>query len=381
MKKVEQITWDNEIVSDYDVRLPLAGLRETLSRWFTLSAKSNPFSATYNGHPVTICVKQITYLGHPHDVYKKRIQIPKEWKSALQGNKVLLLGIYRYKENTVIAAFDPTKYRSNRLNNSSAHIHTIDIKKAMEFGVFSKIDSKGNHITVCRADKFAEFLDSFFGGQAVQLPAELDFLDKFANTIPKKWAGKDCYAEMIAARYRNARQSEWPGFYFEYLFEKYSNDNPYTKRICVFVVDKSETALDFDLNFADKFLGDLKCHSEDSSGILGNDKWSVDEAISQYGRLWYVVLSHSTEKDSSHGYVVTEYWNNALGKENKRSYGKRMKHSVQHNSFQVLEINKANRKHASDFRQGHQPSGGPREIKIKISNRAIDNFLIYKKTL
>lgn len=381
MKKVEQITADNEIVLDYDVSLSPTKLREILSRWFTLSNKLNPFSGAYNGHSITICAKQVTYLGHPHDIFKKRIQIPKEWKEALQSRNILLLGIYKYKDNTVIAAFDPSKYKSNKLNNSSAHIHTIDIKKAMEFGIFSKTDSKGNHITVCRADRFNEFLTAHFKGQAVQLPAELDFLDKFANTIPKKWMGKDCYAEMLAAKYRSAKQSEWPGYYFEYLFEKYSNENPYTKRICVFVADKGEGTLDFDLNFADKFPGDLKCHSEDSSGILGNDKWSIDKAISIYGRLWYVVLSHSTKKDSAHGFKVTEYWNTALGKEDKRSYGGRMKHSVQHKSFQVLEINKANRGHASDFRQGHQPSGDPREVKIKISNRAVDNFLIYKKVL
>lgn len=381
MKKVEQITSDNDIVSDYDVRIYPAEIRKILSNWFTLSGNSAPYRAAYNGRPLTICVKQVSYLGHPHLPFKKRIQIPKEWRGVLQEANTLLLGIYKYKDNLLFVVFDKTKYANNRLNNSSAHVHSIDIQKAMEYGTFSKTDSMGNHITVCRADRFANFLEKYTTGAMVELPVELDFLDKFSGSFPKTWYGKDCYAEMIRADYRNKYQSEWPGFYFEYVFEKYSDENPYTKRICLFVSDKRITGLDFDLNFNNRFLGDLKCHSEESSGVLGNDKLSFDEAVSKYGRFWYVVLSHSTEKDSNHGYQVTEYWNKAQNKEDLRSYGGRMKYSVTHKNFLVLEVNQYNRGHLKDFHQGHQPSGEPRAVKVLIPNRSIDNFLIFKKVL
>lgn len=384
MKKVEQVTADNRVVLDYDVPLSVKEIGAILAGWMGIEkpCNRNPFKATYKGKALTVCAKAVTYLGHPHSIYKKRIQIPAKWRQELQREKALLLGVYQYKGNTVFVIFDTAKYKSNRLNNSSAHVHTIDIQKAVEFGTFSKEDSKGNVITACRADSFGKFLDNFVAGQKAALPEAIGLFDDFINRISTKWLGKKCYLEMLANGYRNAKQAEWPGFYFEYLFEQYSNAHPKTKRICVFVSRKGASDLDFDLNFyGDKYLGDLKCHAEKASAIPGNDKKSVDQAIRDHGKLWYVVLSHSTEKDSKHGYKVTEFWNSSLGKENNRSYGAKMKYSVRHNLFLILELNKYNRNYIEDFPQGCQPDGSPRKMKIKIPRKALDNFLIYKKAL
>jgi hypothetical protein len=44
--------------------------------------------AEYKNKEINICIKAISYLGIPHLHYKKRIQIPKEWKQILQQKTV-----------------------------------------------------------------------------------------------------------------------------------------------------------------------------------------------------------------------------------------------------------------------------------------------------
>ena len=71
--------------------------------------------------------------------------------------------------------------------------------------------------------------------------------------------------------------------------------------------------------------------------------------------------------------------NGAFKKKDELSYGKKMKYSVKHNTFLILEINMANKKYVADFNQGKQPSGESRATKILIPEKAINNFLIYSK--
>lgn len=35
---------------------------------------------------------------------------------------------------------------------------------------------------------------------------------------------------------------------------------------------------------------------------------NFDRALKEYKKVWYVVLTHDTEKDSNHGYEVTKIW-------------------------------------------------------------------------
>lgn len=383
MKKVEQVTVYGKVVEDFDTPIKRQNIPETLSKYFQFNPKqkTNPFSVTYKGKALALCAVSVTYLGHPHPIFKKRIQMRKEWQPLLAQKNFLLLGVYQYDGLTLFVAYDTSQYRHHKLNNSSAHVSTLDLRKGVEYGVFSKIDRNGNPITVCREDKFEEFLDSYTSGQRVSLPKEISIFDGFASAIPLKWVGTDCYKEMFAAEYRNAGQAEWPGFYLEFLFERYLEKNPSLKNVCLLVSDKGAEGLDFDLNFHNDYRGDLKCHSESSSGILGNDKESVCQVVEKDGRLWYVVFIHSTEKDSAHGCVVSEYWNSVLQKPDKHSYSKKMKHSVRHKLLYVLEINGENIRYLKDFNQGKQPSGEKRRPKIMIPHKSIDNFSIYKKVL
>ena len=103
MKKIEQVT-DDAVVFDYDVKLTRQEINRYVAQDFGTEGVSNPYSIIIQGQPYQLLVKQVSYLGHPHLAFKKRIQISKEWAAALQQENTLLVGLYRY-QTTVIYVF------------------------------------------------------------------------------------------------------------------------------------------------------------------------------------------------------------------------------------------------------------------------------------
>ncbi|HMO78854.1 MAG TPA: hypothetical protein PJ997_01720 [Candidatus Paceibacterota bacterium] len=382
MKKVEQIDSDNNVIIDYDEKISAPDIKKILSKHFNVINDRNPFICfSKNNKKFFLCVKQITYLGNPHNIFKKRIQIPKEWKSFLIKKNTFLIGVYKYKSNIIFVFFDTKKYLKNNLNNSSAHVHTIDLRKAVEHGFFEKIDSRGNKIVAIKEEGIIEFIDNFFSDKKISLPKEIILFDKFSNSIDRHWNGIKCYSEMFNFNYKNAGQAEWPGFYLEFSFENFLNKNPNFKNVCLFVKNKKYGELDFDLNFSNNYLGDLKAHSNKTCSISGNDKMSFLRALNKYGKFWYIVFYHETKKDSDFKNEVTIFWNKVMNKKDLLSYKKRMKHTVILKNMKILEINKGNLKYISDLNQGKNSDGNLRSVKIQIKNNVVNNFLIFNKNL
>lgn len=384
MKKVEQIDSKSNVVLDYDTKITTKTIKEILSNYYNVLNNKNPFECIDSKQrKFFFCIKQVTYLGNPHDIFKKRIQIPKEWKVFLQKDNTFLVGLYVYKDSKVFVFFDTEKYKNNRLNNSSAHVHTIDLQKGVEYGIFEKEDTRKNKITVVREDKVFVYVDNILSNKKNELPKEIKLFDDFSSTIGTQWDGINCYDEMFNVQYRNKAQPEWPGFYLEFKFEDFLTKNPHLKEICTFVSNKKsgELNLDFDLNFGDKYLGDLKAHTESTYSIPGNDKKSFEKALEIYGKFWYIVFNHTTYKDKDFNNKVTIYWNTLQNKEDTLSYANRMKNSVHLKSMKILEINKNNIQYISDLTQGRNSNGDERNIKIQIKTSSIDNFLIFNKDL
>ena len=134
------------------------------------------------------------------------------------------------------------------------------------------------------------------------------------------------------------------------------------------------------MNFNNNYYGDLKAHSNESSAILGNDKNNVQTAIHLHNKIWYIVFNHNTEKDSENNFEVTKFWNEQQKKSDLMSYSIKMKNNILFTDFKILEINKYNQQYLSDFNQGKNTNGLPRETKIKIDKKNINNFLIYNST-
>lgn len=384
MKKVEQINKQGKVVLDFDVPIKNIEIISLLKKYCIVKNNKNPFSVIYKKKKIIIHIKSITYLGNPHPIHKKRIQIPKKWKNTLQKQNSFLLGAYKYKKNIIFVLFDVHKYKNNRLNNSSAHIHTIDLVKAIEDGIFQKIDARKNFITVFTANNFLKVFDNIIFQLPMPVSKKIKLFDIFSTSIKKEWDGIECYKEMISSKFEDAFQAEWAGFYLEYSFNRFLNNNKEYKVICVYQKKKKVGETDLDLKFCDKSFGDLKMHDNKSGAILGNDKKTINDILRNGKKLWYIIFCHDTVKDKDFELKVTEYWNLKLiergAKKDLHSYEKRMKNSVILTQMIIAEINDFNKCYLSDFFQGRNSGGGDRKLKIKINKKDIDNFVIHRKS-
>ena len=380
--KVEQITNDSQIIEDYGEILSPKEIKKIIKKLFPSCEEQNGLLyGEYKGNKYCIFSKNISYLGIPHPIHKKRIQIPLNFKDVFYENKrknikTLLIGVYSYKNTLLFCDFDTSTYINNKSHNSSAHVYSIDLLNGMRNGYFSKIDIRHNMITVFNSDNIERYLNYKLFDEETGTVEVFDTLDDFFASIAKDWIGMDAYADMIENNYRNKYQPEWPGFYLEYQLEKYLNANDKTN-VIKFYQDRTDGGVDLDLRFPQLgFYGDLKAHSSNSSAIQGNDYETIMKLLDNQV-IYYVVANHDTEKDKDHGYVTTKYWNEEQNKDNIMSYSEKMKYSVHLNSYYVLELNKYNKKYIDVYNQGKNSDGHPRNPKISISMKNINNFIVH----
>lgn len=378
---VEQI-WNNTVVEDYSEILTKNEINEILLKTFKNSElKNNIVYGEYFGQKYCIFAKNISYLGNPHPIFKKRIQIPSEFKKLYQKNKesdieTFLIGVYSYKNTLLFCDFNTEKYILNRVNNSSAHVYTIDLLNGYRNGTFKKKDYRNNIITVFDKNNVDNFMNLKLSSSSSSGVEVFDTLDKFFGSILKDWLGIECYREMIENKFNNKYQPEWPGFYLEYKLKKYIEENN-KENIIKYSQNKKKDQIDLDLFFPKlNMYGDLKTHSKISNGIVGNDYNTIMNILEDKS-IYYVVCDHNTEKDKYHNYEVTEFWNKIQRKKNIHSYGDKMKYSVQLTRYYVLEINKYNKKYLDIFNQGKNSNGKVRKPKIMISDKNIGNFLVH----
>ena len=103
---------------------------------------------------------------------------------------------------------------------------------------------------------------------------------KNIKNIPKNWDGKEAILEMKKEGFKQWKQMEWIGWYFEYLCQKH------LKQIMQFhKVKYGNTSFD-------GFVGvpfDFKSHALNTKNhkIVINDKESIQKAIEEYG---YVIV-------------------------------------------------------------------------------------------
>ena len=419
MKKVEQVNKDGEIVSDFDTSLSRTRIFRKLKECFPdIRMDNDLIVGQYVGKKYSILIKNITYLGNPHPLYKKRIQIsglPEFYQKSIErGLKPLMLGIYTYKDNTLFCDFNIDTYINKKSHNSSAHVYTDDLSAATIDGIFQKIDYFNNEITVFNTENVIAFLNNkfdlfeeenqeldqtnclMFDDKGNYLEAQVsdcpivyvennpyDVLKKvfsdFFDSEKKEWYGIDCYKEMIKSDYKNKFQSEWVGFYLEFKFEKYiSNHN--LELVTPFAQDKNDGGIDLDLFFPTlKSYGDLKAHSSNSKAVQGNDMSTVKRLLNsdEYSNhIYYIVCEHDTFKDKDFDYVVTKFWNRAQNKDNEMSYSSKMKNSVKLNKYYVFDINKSNQQYLTVFRQGRNSNGRLRNPKIMIEKDDYEKFLL-----
>jgi hypothetical protein len=343
-----------------------------------------------------LLTKQVTHLGRPWEGFKKRIQIPRSWLEVYQraladGLVPRFVGVYHYRDVTVFVDFDPETYVKRKANNSAAHVATNDLFQAQTHGVFTRTDRNGNRLTSVRADHFAEYLSGDVREQSPYLDIFEAFNAEFLSGA--RLAAMDAVAEMHAFEWPDAFQGEWAGFYLEYRVDEFLRRTR-ADRLVQFQKVKWRGSFDYDLVFGAppnvEFFGDLKASNTVSKEAPGNDAADLARCVEHYGRFWYVIYEHETwhSRDEDNAPVIAwNEWRRSMGHTPRKaydplSYASKFKSAVSFVRMKVLEINEANfHVVLGAFNQGHQPSGESRAVKVMISKRNIDNFLIYSRDI
>jgi hypothetical protein len=396
---VDQLRPDGSVVPDLDVTLTDRTKVDLLLRHLPGAEARKVGSQRYvRFGRQAILYKQITYLGRPWEIYKKRIQIPQAWLAAhaalvSEGLQPRFVGIYHHHDVTIFVDFDPTNYLLGKANNSSAHVSTNDLHQALVNGTFTRLDKNDNRLTVVRARDFADYLSE--GVKQRPFDPYFDILRGFNRSVltGRPITVLEGVKVMHAAHWRNAFQGEWAGFYLEYLLDRYLRSLPSPAAIEL-VHAKTAGALDFDLRFRDAgathFLGDLKASDDKGKQAPGNDAVSLQRALAEHGRFWYVIYEHATVKAQDRGDEATIAWNTwrrdaghtPRSGFDPLSYAGRLKAEVTFNRMMVLEVNEANRHLVlSDFNQGKQQSGDDRALKVHIDKKDVENFILYGERL
>jgi len=406
--KVEQISSDKELCLDLDKRLTAFEISRILYDCFdegvdyiTVCGHKIPY-VVCSGRFVFLLIAQVTYLGNPHPIYKKRIQL-KNWyiDAIIETNKMYkgcdqrFIGIYRYKDNIVFVDYDKTRYLNGRMHNSSAHVYTNDLFQAMEHGIFSKIDFFGNKITTISKDYFKRYiLDDFTGNILIgnvenEIVNCVSSFNANSGLFNKTITVEEAISEMYKENYSQRKQSEWPGFFLQYKYEKFLNEEgllgvmlPLKNK------NKASKHLDFDLYFPKgNFYGDLKSSDISEKSTMLNDAANVSMEINDFGKLWYIIYCHDTKynKDEyksgpNRRIVAIRKFDPFYKLGNDNSYGQRLKTEVRYKEMYIIEINRINRhwimdKMTSNF---HQLNGGSlRNPKYSIKKDEFKNALVY----
>lgn len=392
VNKSEQITLEGSIVEDYDQ--PLQKREEILNAYkkflginCSVEKYGNNFVYTYthDGIKEYFLTSSITYLSKPHPIFKKRTQLKSWYKDfyneykVKSNTRVRLIGVYHYENLIVFAEFKAEDYLGRKCNNSAAHIFSNDIYQAVVDGLFERVDKNNNHLTVICGDNFKNYLGGHVKGNCL-----LEFFKKFNKIFPfGKWiTAETAISEMKNANWSKWKETEWPGWYLEFLFNEFITGEKISW-INYRGTQPSSCDFDFDVHFLSPtdFYGDLKASDIDKKEAPGNDQKNVLSAISAHGKLWYIIYEHETIKDTSRNSEMAikrmELMDSPYVEGGHISYQTRMKHSVRFKKMIILELNKINMNEVlKEFRQGHQPSGDARKPKFLISKQNIENCTV-----
>lgn len=404
----EQITLDKNLVIDQDQPLSEKRLQEFLlsilgagqCRIVRIPPRKWVLEYIAEGKTFHLLIRTCTYLGNPHPIFKKRVQLPlwfNEYCNQMNESNpqidVRYIGVYHYGaphhgENFILIDFQKETYLQKKGHNSSAHVYTNDFYQAMTHGIFQKEDQSGNIITTIRQDKFRNYLL----GNTPEQPSLFDLFRQFnADFTFGQWLKAfDTIKEMHDNCWRQWRQAEWAGWFLEYRFHKFTLENNVTDKMrYVGSMLKRQGDLDFDIRFDEEnFYGDLKASDIEKRETPGNDQENLLDCIYKYDKFWYVIYEHETIKDSEAlGYAATKARNHYIRSidssydKDELSYHQRMKSQVRFVRMSIVELNRVNfHEILTDFHQGKQPNGASRKLKFNINKENIDNFVVFRYT-
>lgn len=186
---------------------------------------------------------------------------------------------------------------------------------------------------------------------------------------PRVWQGRPCIERMLAASYPHARQTEWPGWFFEFLtlgslIEAFGG-GPHPVPPVTF-------------DYRRHHLWDLKTHALSAGPTLPlNDQRGIDAAVARHGGVGFIVLHGEPGYDHE-----AEFWQwhkqmrtgaDLFGAPPQRRAGSRgLKTSFRPVALEALWLDaQALRRSPAlvDFHQGGQADGSRRNPKYKLDLR------------
>ncbi|MDO4242833.1 MAG: hypothetical protein Q4C85_03595 [Actinomyces sp.] len=196
-----------------------------------------------------------------------------------------------------------------------------------------------------------------------------------AASCPPLWRGRDCVEQMRESEFRHWRQTEWAGWYFEFiglpaLIDAFGGEP----------VTVGSTEFDYQRHF----VWDLKTHAQPGlsspAGVAGqtllNDKEAMERCVDEKGALGFLVLSG---RPSFEGLADFDSWHrNLRGKPTSCSPKPRRLKTALHpvvveayvfaGTGSLQEAGDA--RVLASFNQGRQTSGARRRPKYRMDLRA-----------
>ena len=231
----------------------------------------------FKGKTIAMLVRAVTYLGNPHPIFKKRIQLPNWWKEFIDTYDdvydIRFIGVYHYKGMVIFSDFNIDQYKYRNLNSSSAHVYTNDLFQAISYGVFTKVDQKGNLINTVSKRHFKNYLNGVLPVEYHERQRIFNVFKVFNDSFFEfdvEITAKRAITEMKEGKWVKWREAEWGGFFLEYKIVQYLDKHDY-KMIVRYVQNKNDDDLpDLDLYFpTSNFYGDLKSSDIENRQIMG----------------------------------------------------------------------------------------------------------------
>ncbi|UUD35752.1 hypothetical protein NPA07_02655 [Mycoplasmopsis caviae] len=310
----EQLLPNNQIEYAYDTCLTKKETKNILQDIFGSSLSTEKIE----GKDVFICsgldkkvillTSQISYLGNPHPIYKKRVQLKKwfldifNYASKFDNFDVKFIGIYRYRDNVLFVDFEKDKYINKKMHNSSAHVYTNDLYKGNSNGIFTKYDKNKNLIHIISKKKFKDYIlnNEKPTTEEYELIELIDDFNKNHFDFNKWIEVQNAVLEMKNNNFPKWKECEWPAFYLEYKFSCWTILKYINKYIKYLNNEFKNRKLDFDISFPNSnFFGDLKASDIKKLDAMLNDAENIEYELEQYGKLWYLIYEHDTIKDKN----------------------------------------------------------------------------------
>ena len=191
--------------------------------------------------------------------------------------------------------------------------------------------------------------------------------------MEKEWEAKKCIVEMKEKQCNNWKQTEWVGWYFQFLMDnkKVSNVEKFKYFIC-------NTKFNGCIG---KNIIDYKTSSvNDKENIILNDKEAIDRVVNKYKELGFLILKGDAEKEKDK--ELDEWRKSLTGKSKyvKRGEKSGRKHRKLKTKFfpkklLYVSINQENIKYLKDHAQGKNSNGKPRPLKYSLPQKMIEKFI------